>query len=112
MMTCSMMTRYIGRAQEIIDRCRALAELSEEPGRTTRTFLSLPMKQVHALAGKWMQDAGMQVQVDAAGNLRGVYLARQPGARRLLIGSHLDTVPDAGAFDGVLGVMLGIGLVE
>jgi len=112
MMTCGMTTRHIEKAQEIIGRCRALAELSEEPGRTTRTFLSPPMKQVHDLAGKWMAEAGMQVRVDAAGNLRGVYAGLKPGARRLLIGSHLDTVPDAGAFDGILGVMLGIAFIE
>jgi allantoate deiminase len=59
-----------------------------------------------------MEAAGMQVRVDAAGNLRGVYPAATEPARRLLIGSHVDTVPNAGAFDGPLGVMLGIALVE
>jgi len=54
----------------------------------------------------------MDVRADAAGNLRGLYAGREPGAARLLIGSHVDTVPDAGAFDGVLGVVLGIGLLE
>jgi len=50
--------------------------------------------------------------VDAAGNLRGVYSGAEAEAPRLLIGSHLDTVPNAGAYDGVLGVMIGIALVE
>ena len=52
----------------------------------------------------------MAVRVDAAGNLRGLY--GDSSAPRLLIGSHLDTVPDAGAFDGVLGVAIGIALAE
>jgi allantoate deiminase len=59
-----------------------------------------------------MEPLGMEVQVDAAGNLRGLYAGRQPGAGKLLIGSHVDTVPGAGAFDGVLGVVLGIALLE
>jgi allantoate deiminase len=99
-------------AREIIDACRLLAGFSEEPGRTTRTFLSPPMRDVHAYLGAWMQRAGMSVRVDDAGNLRGLYPASSPGRSRLFIGSHLDTVPNAGAFDGVLGVVLAIALVD
>ena len=99
-------------AREVIDRCRLLAGFSEEPGRTTRTFLSLPMRDVHAYLGGWMQRAGISVRVDDAGNLRGLYPASSPGRPRLFIGSHLDTVPNAGAFDGVLGVVLAVALVE
>ena len=51
----------------------------------------------------------MQVSVDAAGNLRGLLPGDGP---RIMIGSHLDTVPNAGAFDGILGVVLGIALAE
>ena len=100
------------QAREVIDSCRLLAGFSEEPGRTTRTFLSPPMREVHAYLGSWMQRCGMSVQVDNAGNLRGVYPASAPGSRRLFIGSHLDTVSDAGAFDGVLGVVLAVALVD
>jgi allantoate deiminase len=59
-----------------------------------------------------MEGAGAQVSVDAAGNLRGVYPSAEPNAARLLIGSHLDTVPHAGAYDGILGVVLGVTLLE
>lgn len=97
---------------EVIARCRSLAECSEEPGFTTRTFLSEPMREVHARLGAWMQKAGMNVSLDAAGNLRGHRAAMHPEAPRLYIGSHLDTVPHAGAFDGVLGVVMGVALVE
>ena len=93
-------------AHEVIARCRRLAECTEEPGHITRTFLSAPMREVHTLVGEWMRSAGLRVHVDAAGNLRGV---RGEGPR-LMIGSHLDTVPHAGAFDGILGVMIGIAL--
>lgn len=97
---------------EVIARCRLLAECTEESGFTTRTFLSHPMREVHARLRKWMEQAGMQVRIDPAGNLRGVYAASRLDAPILYIGSHLDTVPHAGAFDGILGVVLGVALVE
>jgi allantoate deiminase len=100
------------KPDEIIARCKAIAELSEQPGCTTRTFLSPPMREVHGILRVWMESLGMAVSVDAAGNLRGFYKGIHPNAPRLLIGSHLDTVPCAGAFDGVLGVVLGIAVVE
>jgi allantoate deiminase len=99
-------------AREVIESCRLLAGFSEEPGRTTRTFLSPPMRDVHAYLGSWMQRSGMSVHVDNAGNLRGLYPASSSGRPRLLIGSHLDTVSDAGAFDGVLGVVLAVAIVD
>jgi allantoate deiminase len=98
--------------EHVIDRCRRIAELSEEPGYTTRTFLSEPMHAVHAHLRDWMQQAGMEVHTDPVGNLRGVYPCAQPSAPRLFIGSHLDTVPRAGAFDGILGVVLAVALIE
>src|SRR5690242_15389595 len=97
---------------EVIARCRALAGCTEEPGFTTRTFLSPPMHAVHARLRAWMEQAGMRVHVDAAGNLRGVHAASRPDAPCLYVGSHLDTVPHAGAFDGILGVVMGLALVE
>ena len=100
------------RAAEAVRRCHVLASCSEEPGVTTRRFLSPPMHDVHAQVRQWMQAAGMTVTVDHAGNVRGVYLGTSAPPQRLYIGSHLDTVPAAGAFDGILGVMLGLALVE
>ena len=100
------------RARRVIARCRELALVTEIPGETTRTFLAPSMHRVHVLVGGWMRAAGMSVYEDAAGNLRGVLPAADPDAPRLVIGSHLDTVANAGAFDGVLGVVLGIALVE
>jgi allantoate deiminase len=97
-------------ANKAIQYCRDLALCSEEPGRTTRSFLSPPMHDVHRLLGAWMRQVGMAVSVDAVGNLRGVRAGST--ARRIVIASHLDTVPNAGAFDGILGVVLGIALVE
>jgi allantoate deiminase len=70
------------------------------------------MRDCHRELARWMEPLGADVQVDAAGNFRGVFPAAQPNAPRLLIGSHLDTVPNAGAYDGVLGVVLAIALLE
>lgn len=97
---------------QVIERCRQLATYTEEPGVITRTFLSEPMRCVHNDVRAWMEQAGMKVRVDAAGNLRGYYSGTKPDVPRLIIGSHLDTVPHAGAFDGILGVIMGVALVE
>jgi len=103
-----MMQPYLDAARAAIERCQAIATRTEEPGRTTRTFLSPPMRDVHDDLRAWMETLGMSVRVDEAGNLRG-----KTGERpAVIIGSHLDTVPDAGAYDGVLGVVLGITLVQ
>jgi allantoate deiminase len=95
---------------EVIQICREIALCTEEPGRITRTFLSPSMRDVHRIVSNLMRSLGMSVSIDAAGNLRG--LQGDPNAPRLIVGSHLDTVPDAGAFDGILGVVLGIALAE
>jgi len=89
-----------------------LAHCTEVLGETTRLFLTPPMHDVHALLRQWMEAAGMTVWVDAAGNLRGLYPGAELDAPRLLIASHLDTVPNAGAYDGILGVVLGVSIIE
>jgi allantoate deiminase len=100
------------RARKVMDRCQTLAAFSEEPGCTTRTFLSSAMHDCHREITAWLEPLGTEVRIDAAGNLRGFYPAAGSGPQRLLIGSHLDTVPKAGAYDGVLGVVLAIALLE
>jgi allantoate deiminase len=99
-------------AKEVIARCRKLASFSEDTGGTRRTFLSMPMQDCHREITGWLKAAGAEVSVDGAGNLRGFYAAEQSNAPRLLLGSHLDTVPNAGAFDGVLGVVIAVALLE
>jgi allantoate deiminase len=99
------------RAQRAIAECRLIATMSEESGRITRRFLTAPMHQVHAHLRRRMEEIGMQVHVDAVGNLRGLWQPAAESAKRLVVGSHIDTVPDAGAFDGILGVTLALELV-
>jgi allantoate deiminase len=99
-------------AKLTIERCRKLATFSEDPDGTRRTFLSPPMRDCHREIIDWLEKLGARTSVDAAGNLRGFYAGTDPDAPRLLVGSHLDTVPNAGAFDGILGVVLGVALIE
>ena len=103
---------FANLAEEVTVRCRRLASFSEDAGSTKRTFLSAPMRDCHVEISSWMKALNMTVSVDAVGNLRGFYPGASPGAPRILVGSHLDTVPNAGAFDGILGVVLAVGLVE
>lgn len=99
-------------ARDVINRCRVLATYTERPGAITRTCLSEPMHEVHRELSTWMRGIGLDVRVDAAGNLRGTRTSARPEAPTLYLGSHLDTVPDAGAFDGILGVVWAVALVE
>jgi allantoate deiminase len=94
-------------AQRIATRLDELAQCTDDPPRLTRIFLSPALRRAHDLVGAWMREAGLTVRTDAIGNLIG-RRESSPGARTLLLGSHLDTVRDAGRFDGALGVVLAI----
>ena len=82
--------------------------MSEEPDRITRRYLTPPVRQVHALLRGRIESIGMTVQTDAVGNLRGLWPPKHTRDKRLVLGSHIDSVPDAGAFDGVLGVTMAL----
>jgi allantoate deiminase len=101
-------TQLKTKAAEAIAECRLLATMSEEQGQTTRRFLTPPVAAVHAHLRGRMEALGMSVRTDAAGNLRGLWQPEDAAKKRLLLGSHIDTVPHAGAFDGVLGVFLAL----
>src|SRR3981189_86378 len=107
------MAEHLCGATKARARGGTLALFTEDPPRICRTFLSPPMHACHRQIEDWMRPLGMTVTVDAAGNLHGLYPGTE-GAdnRRLLIGARLDTVPDAGAYDGILGVILAISLLE
>ncbi len=100
------------RAQTMID---ALASISAEPDKLTRLFLSQEHKRAAALIGEWMRRAGLSVRMDAVGTMHGLLPAGGDGPqarKRLLVGSHLDTVVDGGRFDGNLGIVAGIVALE
>ena len=85
---------------------RTLASISAEPNRLVRAFLTPEHRAAADLIGRWMRDAGLDVSEDALGTVRGHWPGE--GKKRLLIGSHIDTVIDSGMFDGPLGVIAGI----
>lgn len=99
-------------AQEILQRCDLLAGMSSLDSGICRVYLSAEHQAANEQAMRWMTEAGMAATVDAAGNVRGRYAGATPDAPVLLIGSHLDTIIDAGAYDGILGVLLGISAVS
>ena len=94
--------------QRVWDRCDALGRLSELPGGLTRVFLSPQQRDANRLVLAWMEEAGMRAHVDAIGNCVGRYEGATPGLPCLMLGSHLDTVRDAGRYDGMLGVVSAI----
>ncbi|SMB80584.1 allantoate amidohydrolase [Deinococcus hopiensis] len=105
-------TDFASLAEQALVRCHTLATFTQEPGQLTRLFLSPPMRDVHSQLEGWAAALGLETSIDAAGNWHAVRHSADLEARTLLIASHLDTVPNAGAYDGPLGVVLGLGLLE
>ena len=99
-------------AMRIWDHCEVLARCSEQPDGLTRVFLSPEQRAVNERVLSWMRDAGMQAQLDEIGNCVGRYEGERPDLPCLMLGSHLDTVRDAGKYDGMLGVVAAIECVH
>jgi allantoate deiminase len=99
-------------AERILARCESLAQHSELPGGLTRVFLSPQARAATDKVLGWMREAGMQAKLDAIGNAAGRYEGDKPGQPCLMLGSHLDTVRDAGKYDGMLGVVSAIECVD
>jgi allantoate deiminase len=97
-------------AATVMERCEVLGGISGEPGVLTRPYGSRAMGEVNDVVSGWMREAGMTVRQDAIGNLIGRY--EGSGEKTLILGSHLDTVRDAGKYDGILGVMVAIACVQ
>ncbi|MET0371086.1 MAG: allantoate amidohydrolase [Sphingobium sp.] len=97
-----------------VARCDALgiAPYSDMEGGLFRGYLSPAYAAAQGALARWMEEAGMTVSLDPAANLVGRYEGIHPAAPALLIGSHLDSVRDAGRYDGPLGIMLGVELVD
>lgn len=98
-------------AERVMVRADALAAISETPDALTRVYLSPQHLQANQRVGEWMSEAGMVVWQDSVGNICGRYEAAQEGAPAVLLGSHLDTVRNAGRYDGMLGVLAAIEVV-
>ncbi|MGC4193183.1 MAG: allantoate amidohydrolase [Thermomicrobiales bacterium] len=102
------------RAQLLMARCDELAQCTEVPGALTRTYATPTLRDATALVAGWMAEAGMTTRTDVVGNLIGRYEADPAvaGPRTFLIGGHLDSVRNAGRYDGPLGVLSGIAFVQ
>jgi allantoate deiminase len=96
---------------EIVRRIDALGAISETPGQLTRIFLSPEHRAAADLLLQWMQEAGMRAHLDAIGNVCGRYEGERPGLPCLMLGSHYDSVRDAGKWDGPLGLVTAISCV-
>lgn len=101
-----------GSAEEALARCAHLDQFSSLLPKLERIHLSAEHAQANAAAARWMTRAGLTTWTDAAGNICGRREGSAPGQPALLLGSHLDTVPDAGSFDGMLGVVMAIAVAE
>ena len=98
--------------QAIADRLVELAAISDDPGALTRLYLGPAHRTAADLVAKWMREAGMTTRIDALGSVVGRYRGRDSGPLTLILGSHIDTVRDAGRFDGALGVIVAIEVVK
>src|SRR5262245_4597794 len=96
----------------IVALCDELAQFSEEPGRLTCTYFSPAHRAVAAQLQSWMQTAGLDTRIDVVGNVIGRYRSADPNAKRLIVGSHYDTVRDAGRYDGRLGIVTALVVAE
>ncbi len=107
-MTVAATVAALADAALIVGWCDELATVTAEPGRITRVYLSPEHARANAIVAGWMADAGLQTWQDAAGNLHGRAAGATADAPTLLLGSHLDTVVDAGRYDGVVGVLMAV----
>src|SRR3954471_8409471 len=94
-------------ARRALARANELATFTEEPGRITRPLATPSLAAAMGRLREWMEAAGLETRSDALGNLLG-----RRRAPALIMGSHLDSVADAGRYDGILGVLVGLAVVE
>ncbi|KTS05632.1 allantoate amidohydrolase [Microbacterium testaceum] len=105
--------RIAAAARRVMGRCEELARVSSMTDGIERVYLSPEHARVNRLAAEWMRELGMSTRQDAAGNQVGrLAPAGDRDAPALLMGSHLDTVPDAGRFDGIVGVLMALEVVR
>ena len=111
-MTMTSPSQSPSYGQMVMERIEALAHFSSEPGKLTRLYLTPEYKAAVLQVKEWMEQAGMSAHIDAIGNIVGRYEGNSLNLPTLILGSHLDTVPDAGKYDGILGVLAAITCVE
>jgi len=106
------MNIHLQMAEQIMAKIDALASISEDGQTITRTFGTPAFIQGSRLVAEWMEKAGLQTHTDNMGNVRGRLLSQRPDAKTLVIASHMDSVVNAGRFDGPLGILLVLDILE
>jgi hydantoinase/carbamoylase family amidase len=100
------------RTEIILQRITDLATISEDEGRITRTYGTKAFIEGRNKVKQWMEEAGLLTRIDNIGNIRGRLVSGNPNAKVFVIGSHIDTVINAGKFDGPMGVLIGLDIIE
>ena len=106
----SLAAAVLGR--RIVELCDELAQFSEEPGRLTCTYLTPAHRATASQLASWMKAAGLDTRIDTVGNVIGRFPSADPNAKTLIVGSHYDTVRDAGKYDGRLGIVTALVVAE
>src|ERR1700733_4975299 len=102
----------VAAGRRLMTRLEAFADFTDEPRRLTRLFLSEAHRRAgHSFIG-WCSEAGLRAKIDPAGNVVARYEGKRAGAPVLMLGSHIDTVRDAGAYDGNYGALAALAVVE
>ena len=106
------MLDFTSYAEQVYQRCDELAEISQDRQCLDRRYLTPQHIAANQLVAKWCKEAGMNTWQDQAGNQWGCYASDNRDAPAIVLGSHLDTVPNGGKYDGMLGVLLPISLIQ
>ncbi|MEI9809278.1 MAG: allantoate amidohydrolase [Bacteroidota bacterium] len=106
------MSNHLQRAEKILQRINDLASISEDEGCITRTYGTKAFIGGRDKVAQWMKEAGLQTRTDNIGNIRGRLLSENKNARTFVIASHIDTIINAGRFDGPMGVLMGLDLIQ
>src|SRR5512144_2288231 len=96
----------------ILEQADVLAAFTEEPGRITRTYLTPQHREAGERILGWMREAGMTADFDPLGNVVGRYAAATADAPVVMSGSHMDSVVNAGRYDGIFGILSAIACVR
>ncbi len=102
----------LGLGSQVLQWAEQLAGHSDQPNALTVAYLTRAHQTAAAEIAGWMIEAGMQVEIDAVGNVVGRYPSPDPAAKSLIVGSHFDTVRDGGRYDGRLGILLPIAVAK
>jgi allantoate deiminase len=101
-----------GTGRRLMARLDDFAQFTDEPGQLTRLYLSPSYRRACERLAEWMREAGLEPEIDPAGNVHARYEGRASRAPALMVGSHIDTVRNAGRYDGNLGALAALAVVE